>query len=93
MNTETKIETRNASMRHTATLDVMLAYERDRATAGYNFASGVNSLLSCANMDAAAMRRELDRLLDERQEEIKLAKETRDRRCALVDSAAFADEL
>ncbi|MDU9042807.1 hypothetical protein NHG97_29380 [Pseudomonas corrugata] len=92
MNT-VKPETRKATMRHTATLEVESNYHSARAWAGSNLAGAVEGLLDWQELGAEKLCDELRKLLVVHQDELQAAKASRLKMGTHVDAAKFADEV
>lgn len=90
--TQAKMQTRKATMRHTATLEVELEYARQRALVGCNFAGNVEGLLDWQHMGAEWLCSQITSYLQERQNGLKAAREKRDSFGAGVDACKFTDE-
>lgn len=91
----TKIETRQAGMRHTATLEVELAYNRAKSLAGMNLAGAVDELASAWNeMSGEALRDELRKLVNAHKVHVNGAHIARvNAGVNGVDRKVFADEV
>jgi hypothetical protein len=90
--TQAKIQTRTATMRHTATLEVELNYAKERALLGVNFAGDIESLLDWQHMGAEWLCSQISTLLEARKGALEAASQQRGRFGAGVDTAQFADE-
>lgn len=88
-----KIEARKASMRHTATLEVQLAYNTMKSVAGVNLANDIESLMKFSGLGEEFLREQIQNLLDNHKNRIEQAttywKDAGNR----VDQATFADEV
>lgn len=91
----TKIETRKATMRHTAMLEVELAYNRAKSLAGVNLANAVDELASAWNaMSGDALRDELRKLVTAHKVHVNGAHTARvNAGVNGVDRKVFADEI
>ncbi|MDT3268716.1 hypothetical protein QNL75_27045 [Pseudomonas amygdali pv. morsprunorum] len=91
--TQEKIQTRAATMRHTANLEVELSYAKERASVGTNFAGDIESLLDWQHMGAEWLCTQIAALLDARGNSLKAASEQSKRFGAGIDATQFVDEI